>query len=356
MLHYASDNAARFSPGLPTSAASLPDGEPSRPQVRLVTRGLPLRRQFEAWAEQISPIVEVSPLSDPSRGFEAVLEAWDLGELVLISAHQPAIAFRRTDRRCRSDGLDHWVLSAVRGEVAGRRGTLQFHCLSRPFEGQSTGGEAVHLCVPRDFLRRACPLLVETQGGTSVNSALGRMLADFLLDLVPRMPELDPADYPGLLGSIRAMITASLAVAPWHPTLAQKARHETVVERARRLVQEQLHSSSLSVGNLCRELGVSRSRLYRLFEPMGGVVHYIRHRRLLDAHMALADSDDRRPIVDIAAERGFIDPAEFSRAFKREFGYRPSDARGSAELRPARSPSSAPGAGTSLAGLLQGLR
>jgi AraC-like DNA-binding protein len=75
-----------------------------------------------------------------------------------------------------------------------------------------------------------------------------------------------------------------------------------------------------------------------MFEPLGGVVHYIRRRRLLDAHTALANPEDTRPIVDIAAERGFVDAAEFSRAFRREFGYRPSDARNHSNVWPLRRP------------------
>ena len=92
----------------------------------------------------------------------------------------------------------------------------------------------------------------------------------------------------------------------------------------------------LGVASLQRELRVSRSRLYRLFEPYGGVKRYIQRRRLLDTHAALADPNDRRRILDIAEERFFSDAAEFSRAFKREFGYRPSDARSSLQSLPFR--------------------
>jgi AraC-like DNA-binding protein len=78
---------------------------------------------------------------------------------------------------------------------------------------------------------------------------------------------------------------------------------------------------------LRRELGISRTRLYNLFEPFGGVMHYVQHRRLLSAHAALTDPNDRRLIFQIAEERGFTDGAEFSRAFKRAFGYSPSEVR-----------------------------
>ena len=56
-------------------------------------------------------------------------------------------------------------------------------------------------------------------------------------------------------------------------------------------------------------------------------MHYIQHRRLLAAHAALADPNDRRRILDIADEHGFGDGAEFSRAFRREFGDCPSEVR-----------------------------
>ena len=50
------------------------------------------------------------------------------------------------------------------------------------------------------------------------------------------------------------------------------------------------------------------------------------YRRLLDAHSALANPNEQRRILEIAEQRCF-DSADFSRAFKREFGYSPSEVR-----------------------------
>lgn len=318
------------------------------PALHLSTREQPWHRQYAAWREQVGPVVETAPDANPSRGYKAELEAWDLGGLVLIDARIPPATYRRTVRHCRSDGLDHWVLTALRGCGPS---ALSLVCLNQPFTGRLTAEEAVHLCIPRDFLRPAA-LSMDALNGASVTSPLGRLLADFLLNLAARMSELEPADYPGVRSSIRAMIEGCMV--PNRLGLASDLQpvQATILERARRLVQQRLGSPTLGVDELCRDLAVSRSRLYRLFEPLGGVVHYIRYRRLLDAHIALADAEDRRSIVAIAAERGFIDPAEFSRAFKREFGYRPSDARASTDVLPARPRSSA----TTLTALLCNLR
>jgi transcriptional regulator GlxA family with amidase domain len=48
---------------------------------------------------------------------------------------------------------------------------------------------------------------------------------------------------------------------------------------------------------------------------------------LLAAHAALSDPQDSRRIVDIAEAVGFNSAANFSRAFSKEFGYSPREAR-----------------------------
>jgi len=82
---------------------------------------------------------------------------------------------------------------------------------------------------------------------------------------------------------------------------------------------------------LCRELGMSRSSLYRLLECEGGVAQYIQRLRLLESLAQLSDPSNRKPIAVIADELGLIDPSSFSRAFRRQFGISPTDAREAAQ-------------------------
>ena len=78
---------------------------------------------------------------------------------------------------------------------------------------------------------------------------------------------------------------------------------------------------------LCRQLGTSRSQLYRLMEGAGGVTHYIKRQRLFEGYAALCDTSNTRPIAAIAEELCFADRSAFTRAFRHEFGTRPSDVR-----------------------------
>ncbi|WP_442920266.1 helix-turn-helix domain-containing protein [Mesorhizobium sp. WSM4935] len=87
-----------------------------------------------------------------------------------------------------------------------------------------------------------------------------------------------------------------------------------------------LSDRELTLELLMKELGMSRSRLYRAFHHAGGVARYIQRRRFLAARAALLRESHHR-IHEIAYRYGFPLASDFTRAFRREFGYSPSEAR-----------------------------
>ena len=100
--------------------------------------------------------------------------------------------------------------------------------------------------------------------------------------------------------------------------------------RIKRLIRSNLASATLGPARLCALGGLSRSALYRLFEPLGGVARCIQRERLLAAYRALTDPSDRRSIARLAEEVGFFEPSSFSRAFRGEFGTAPRELRAAA--------------------------
>ncbi|MHC2089024.1 helix-turn-helix transcriptional regulator [Methylobacterium sp. CM6244] len=85
-------------------------------------------------------------------------------------------------------------------------------------------------------------------------------------------------------------------------------------------------SESLGIDTLITQFGLSRATLYRLFEHEGGVASYIRERRLLRAMKLLGAAGGRPRISSVAYATGFSDEKTFSRAFRRRFGFLPSEA------------------------------
>jgi AraC-like DNA-binding protein len=72
---------------------------------------------------------------------------------------------------------------------------------------------------------------------------------------------------------------------------------------------------------------MSRSTLYDICEPMGGVAAFIRKRRLQRIHAIVTRPQEYRLISEVAYRHGFVSNAHFSRAFRSAFGYSPSEAR-----------------------------
>ena len=155
-----------------------------------------------------------------------------------------------------------------------------------------------------------------------------RMLADYLLSLEREVAASTSGDVTADAQATTAMIATCLSPSP--DRIKEEAETPGLWlnrTRAGRYIEKHLGNPALTPARICREVGVSRSVLYRVFEAAGGVMQYIRRARLHAAHKLLTDDKDTRRVGEIAVAVGFTDASDFSRAFSREFGYSPSDAR-----------------------------
>lgn len=336
MISAAQSVAERGSPGVEAAAlASVTNGTPI-PHFEFSTDEVQSSDQFDAWRHNFAPMLELTPTGEMPAGFYGRQVIWDLGCLALASISTEQLNFTSLPGHVRRDPVDHWMMTlfldggaqtaSQERSFQGGPGAVQIHPLGRPFEGQVSDSQMLMMFVPRDFCRELASSVGAVEFST-LDGGMGHLFADYLAGLANRLPSLSVADIPGLAAATRAMILA--CVAPSGDRLEEAKTHITgvLLEKARQYINANLYDPQLSKEELCRELGISRTRLYRLFEPTGGVMRYIQHRRLVDAHRALADPTDTRRILEIAEQRGFNDGAEFSRAFRREFGYSPSDVR-----------------------------
>src|SRR5690606_30926730 len=84
------------------------------------------------------------------------------------------------------------------------------------------------------------------------------------------------------------------------------------IMQIKRFINANLHSSTLTADVIARRHGVSRSKLYMMFERYGGVAAYVRAQRLQHAFDALRDPRQRnRSLYDIALEAGYNNDAAF---------------------------------------------
>ena len=113
---------------------------------------------------------------------------------------------------------------------------------------------------------------------------------------------------------------------------ARAAIDQTMRQRIQRHIAAHLDRRRFRPRRCARSPASRASQLYRLFEPLGGVAHYIQEQRLTRACAELCNpAHDHRRIYEIAFALGFSSEAHFSRVFRATFGLSPSDVRGRAQ-------------------------
>lgn len=354
----------RIQPSFPSEPLLRPCPEkPSRPSavhpLLFATTGLPPDRQFDALRAAYATVLELERPLSADCGFPASQRVWPLGRLVLVALTLPEASPPLRWAQAPGTTLDHWYIAQpcrfAGGKVlppAGSRGA-RFNSLAHPHAVSVEEEGVLLLFMPRggvhqaDALSRLDPLL---------DDGLLPLLGDMMLALANRLPALEGAALQHAVDALAGLFEA-VAAARDLAASPVPAGHLTLVERARRFIRARLAEDELSPELICRELGVSRSRLYRLFEPLGGISSYIRRQRLIQARHALADPQDNRPIMTIAEQWGFADPSVFSRSFRQEFGMSPRSVReaGSERGGPTRGSGELPREPTSLAALLRAL-
>lgn len=303
------------------------------PSHSMSTADIAPEHQLEAWQSMVA-FVSVEPQRPREQGFRGRISSWSLGSLALVNAATETCAFTRGNRLLRADSFDHWtmlvplsgIMVADEGATVAESGACQVRALHRVDWGFNSDLDALFLVVPRDLCTPHATG-IDRLHGTNLPPGPGGLLADYFRSLHRQLPELTLDHLPGLIEATRSMVVACTVPSRSSLEQAMPAMRATQMERAKQFIRDNLLQPDLGARELCRYLGMSRSSLYRLFEPLGGVARYIRSARLLDAHRALSTASDTRPVYTIARELGFDDPSEFSRAFKHQFGYSPTEAR-----------------------------
>ncbi len=118
--------------------------------------------------------------------------------------------------------------------------------------------------------------------------------------------------------------------------------------RATAYIDRHLGDRDLSAATVARRIGVSRSVLYRLFEPAGGVTRFVQQRRVAQLRRSLSRPDEHRTVDELATASGFTSPSHAGRLFRDAFGVPPGEYRRGARALPTRTGPVRSGSRTSL--------
>lgn len=270
--------------------------------------------------------------------FNAGATGATLGPLILSGRRwldqNPASAYevRRTERHIRTDGLDFFRFTLV---VSGRflcrwtnpqsikiAGDLFVLDAAQINDSIVEAGDVISLVVPRDLL----PSQTELLHGQSLTSGIGRLLGDHLLSLFRNLAHLGSHEIPYVVQSTLQLLTAAISSTPDSLGEASNPIRDMLRDRILRYIDAHLLDADLAPDRICRDVGLSRAKLYQLFEGSGGVMRQIQRKRLRRAYQMLADPN--RPqshIAEVAWRHGFANEKYFFRLFKAEFGHTPRE-------------------------------
>ncbi len=276
---------------------------------------------------------------ETATAFSGEIEGYLLDDIVFSRAQASQQKFDRASAKIARDGLDHYMIELFfeghtemtvgRRVLRNRPGQIVGFDLGDVMDSFNSVFDVLCVFVPR---ARLSPLLArpDSINGVmpSVEDGPGFLLAKYLRTLYQVAPTLTPAE-----GATAARALLELTASAFNKASAGARADDIVAQpsqllRAQFYIRENLASADLTSERIALGVGISRTALYKLFEPAGGVANYVRELRLRKCFRDLASSrHSGAQIAEIAYRWGFSDPAVFARAFRRRFGRSPSEAR-----------------------------
>lgn len=306
---------------------------------RFSTETLSASDRFDVWRSSISVLFEIEPGAGRPGDFKAGIAASHLGSLLFAETAATGHQFSRSLRKTIADGIDHYVLQLYcEGGARARFGDLEqtvrpgdlfLFDLAKQSVFDCDDFRNLSLIVPRALLESRVPG-IESLHGCRLPAALPlvRLLKQNLLamrEIVGDCPASHAGPVAEMLHELTARCLSTLDREIYGGGPTSKAALMTAI---RRFVEIRLADPNLDWTAVCAEFRLSRSYLYELFVPLGGVAHYIQQRRLMRSLSDLqAASGHRRKIAQVAFTYGFTSESHFSRTFRKAFGMTPSEAR-----------------------------
>ncbi len=298
------------------------------PYSYLTTSGLSLDEAFERWRTLLAPMYAVSPTTPSAPLPFGANITYQIGDLVTQRSLLSTQRLQR-DRKRVEAGPDHYMVQLYRsgrfqGTVAGKgvsasAGTVTLIGRRNLLDGMLDRADVVGIAVPCARLH-GLPL---KERGLLFDAARNRLLAARISDIYRRLPTIRADEAPALADEFVAFLHRLLDGSRAIDVLDGRELDGGLMALARMIVQANLSRPDLSPEFIAGQMQVSRATLYRLFEPEGGVMHFVRGERLRAVRDALADPMETRTLNRLSEVFAFSSSSQLSRSFRDRYGVPP---------------------------------
>ena len=313
----------------------------SLPRSVFTTDALPEKDRFAAWREDISVIfdVEDAPVAEAAP-HHASFDVFHFGQSVMADLRASSGRYVRTKRKASRDGLDAILLQLfLEGDVQfgnGRRttyaqaGDIVIFDLAQPVDNINSKFRHITCMWPRAAIEAVLPDIGRWHGHTlpKDNPAVS-ILRSHIVSCFEMAGRLNQEQGRSVEAATLSLVGAAMAGTNLtNESKAHPAMAEVLTYQLKRYIRENLSSSLVSPASIAQQFGISRTRLYQLLEPIGGIAHYQRHLRLQHCLADLQNpAESQLQISEIAYRWGFSHLATFNRNFRKAFGVAPGEAR-----------------------------
>lgn len=310
------------------------------PSSWFATSELTPAERFEAWRQSMSVFLDPSLGDrDAAASFAAEIEGYLLDDIVFSRGRASCQKFDRQSLKIARDGLEHYMIQLffyghmemnLHGRtIRNRPGQIVGFDLGEIMDSVNSDFDMLCVIVPR---ARLAPFLAQPDSLhgliPAVDDGSGLLLANYMRTLYRAAPMLSPAEASASAHALLDLIASAFNNAAMGRDNGYERRRQFLLLRAQQFIRDNLGSPRLSPEYIATNIGVSRSSLYQVFEPVGGIAEYIRELRLRKCLTEIvgAHSTSTR-IGEIGFRWGFGNPSAFTRSFKQRFGRTPSEAR-----------------------------
>jgi AraC-like DNA-binding protein len=295
---------------------------------------LPAREQFDAFNDWFSPLIHVTPTSEVRRGFPFSHRSIGFERMLLINYRRSGSLSERDARQVRKDPVDMVSIVTLReGKCEGRTEARDYTLLpgevlirdaAQPYRILSSGTDVLMLNVPREKIS-ALVGDVSLVSGRVFRGGLMRLVGDHIASLINHLDDLQPDHLPDVAAATEQLLAVALAPTRDALVQAEAPLNALLGQRAHRFIERNLFSEELTPDRIAAAIGVSRRKLYQLFEDQGGVAHYVMGLRLDRARDVLSRQYRLGLVKDVALSHGFKSEAHFGRSFKARFNHSPGE-------------------------------
>lgn len=310
------------------------DGSRSLPFDVFTTEGLTPCERFEVTRHMVRQVHDLRlPDGASPDDFKASVRAWAPGPFAFFAGTFDERIMVRDERMVRTLQVDHYriliplqtttlrfVAQDVHQQVTA--GKVAFSDLARPEEVHCSSGTFAQVLVGRDRLDALLPQSVCLHGLVP-HGPLARLVADHLRAFTRDLSQFTAVEASRVSEATLQLIAALASSGP--VTEAARPAVETAMRRRIvRHINENLLDPTLNSDRLCRDFGMSRASLYRLFQPLDGVSNFIGEQRLRAIRQELSQPGSHH-LGQVSLKYGYSSQGQMTRAFRSLFGHNPSD-------------------------------